>query len=80
MPVFASRLTSSTFVSTGIDFFSFCKPSLGPTSMIRTLSAASVRVLEKLRLGSFKVDCLLKRHREEMGRMIRSSAASFPHW
>ena len=37
-PVFASRLTSSIFVCSGIDF-SFCKPSRGPTSTIRAWSA-----------------------------------------
>jgi len=38
-PVFANRLTSSIFVCNGIDFFSFCKPSRGPTSTMRAWSA-----------------------------------------
>lgn len=36
-PVFANLSTSSIFVAKGIDFFSFCRPSLGPTSTILTL-------------------------------------------
>lgn len=38
-PVEASFRTSSSLVSTGMEVFSFCKPSLGPTSTILTLSA-----------------------------------------
>jgi hypothetical protein len=38
-PLCASLSTSSIFVATGIDCFSFCKPSLGPTSTMRTWSA-----------------------------------------
>jgi hypothetical protein len=38
-PVRASLSTNSILVATGIAFFSFCKPSLGPTSTMRTWSA-----------------------------------------
>jgi hypothetical protein len=48
-PVCASLSTSSILVATGIDCFSFCNPSLGPTSTMRTwsarLDAAVARVL-----------------------------------
>jgi len=37
-PVFASLSTSSIFVANEIDAFSFWRPSLGPTSTIRTKS------------------------------------------
>lgn len=48
-PVLASLCTSSIFVSAGMLVFSFCKPSLGPTSIIRTWSAAAREVVEKVR-------------------------------
>ena len=35
-PVCASLFTNSIFVATGIDCFSFCNPSRGPTSTMRT--------------------------------------------
>lgn len=35
-PVLANLSISSIFVATGMAFFSFCKPSRGPTSTIRT--------------------------------------------
>jgi hypothetical protein len=38
-PVCANLSTSSILVATGMVFFSFCNPSLGPTSTIETLSA-----------------------------------------
>lgn len=38
-PVLASRRTSSILVSTEMLLFSFCKPSRGPTSTMRTWSA-----------------------------------------
>jgi hypothetical protein len=38
-PVFASLSTSSIFVARGIVCFSFCNPSRGPTSTMRTWSA-----------------------------------------
>ena len=47
-PVLASRLTSSILVCSGIDFFSFCKPSRGPTSTMRAWSAE--RGLDVLKL------------------------------
>ena len=45
-PLCASLRTSSIFVSTGIEVFSFCSPSLGPTSTIRTSSAGRRGVVE----------------------------------
>ena len=48
-PVCANRLISSIFVANGIEFFSFCSPSLAPTSTIRTSSAQLLEVAEKLR-------------------------------
>jgi hypothetical protein len=41
IPVAASRLTSSILVSTGMLVFSFCRPSRGPTSTMRTWSLAT---------------------------------------
>lgn len=38
-PVLASLSTSSILVANGIVFFSFCSPSRGPTSTMRTWSA-----------------------------------------
>ena len=38
-PVLASRLMSSILVCSGMDFFSFCRPSRGPTSTMRAWSA-----------------------------------------
>jgi len=38
-PVLARRLMSSILVCSGIDFFSFCNPSRGPTSTMRAWSA-----------------------------------------
>ena len=48
-PVPASLLTSSILVAAGILVFSFCSPSLGPTSIILTWSANAFLVLEKVR-------------------------------
>jgi hypothetical protein len=48
-PVFASLRINSSFVSRGIVLFSFCRPSLGPTSTILTWSAAYVLEVLKLR-------------------------------
>jgi hypothetical protein len=49
-PVLASLRISSIFVSMGIDFFSFCSPSRGPTSTIRTWSEANRDSVERKRL------------------------------
>jgi len=62
-PVFANRLTSSIFVSAGILLFSFCKPSLGPTSIIRTWSARARLELVKVRLER----CLYARRPRKIG-------------
>lgn len=51
-PVFASRLTSSILVSGEMLVFSFCSPSLGPTSTMRTWSANARGVVEKAREGA----------------------------
>ena len=59
IPVAASRRTSSILVSTGILVCSFCKPSLGPTSTMRTWSLATeVRgEMEKLRRAAGRRRC-----------------------
>ena len=49
-PVIASRCISSIFVFRAIVAFSFCSPSLGPTSTIRTTSSLPVLAVEKLLL------------------------------
>lgn len=49
-PVLARRFTNSILVSAGILVFSFCRPSLGPTSTIRTWSANARREEVKLRV------------------------------
>ena len=48
-PVCASRLISSSLVERDIVVLSFCRPSLGPTSTIRTSSARLLGVVEKVR-------------------------------
>jgi len=53
-PVDANRLTSSILVSAGMLVFSFCNPSLGPTSTTRTWSAHALLELEKCRS---RTDC-----------------------
>lgn len=47
-PVFASLLINSILVSRDIEVFSFCSPSLGPTSIIRISPAARYVVVEKV--------------------------------
>ena len=47
-PVCANRRMSSSFVSSGIVLFSFCRPSRGPTSTILTWSAAVLLDVLKL--------------------------------
>lgn len=49
-PVIASRCISSIFVFRVIVAFSFCSPSLGPTSTIRTTSSLPVLAVDKLLL------------------------------
>ena len=49
-PVRANLRISSIFVSAGMLCFSFCNPSLGPTSTIRTWSARARVELVKVRL------------------------------
>lgn len=48
-PVCASLRMSSILVFSGIDVFSFCSPSRGPTSTIRTSSARDRGVVERHR-------------------------------
>lgn len=62
-PVLASRLMSSILVCRGIDFFSFCSPSRGPTSTMRAWSAERGLDVEKL-LRSWRLSGSGKR--EEM--------------
>lgn len=50
-PVFANFSMSCSFVSSGIDFFSFCRPSRGPTSTMRTWSEVSRASVAKSRAG-----------------------------
>lgn len=47
-PVFASLLINSILVSRDIEVFSFCSPSLGPTSIIRISPAPRYAVVEKV--------------------------------
>lgn len=49
-PVWARRRISSSFVSRSIDFFSFCNPSLGPTSTMRTSPASRGAVVDRQRV------------------------------
>jgi hypothetical protein len=60
MPVAASRRTSSILVSTDMLVFSFCKPSLGPTSTMRTWSFATEArgEMEKLRRPAGRRTCV----------------------
>ena len=44
-PVLDNLLISSSFVRSGIDVFSFCRPSLGPTSTTRTSPARRLLVV-----------------------------------
>lgn len=49
-PVRANLSTSSILVATGMLCFSFCNPSLGPTSTMRTKSARLDAAVAKVRL------------------------------
>ena len=62
-PVDANRLTSSILVSAGMLLFSFCSPSRGPTSMIRTWSARTRLELVKVRFER----CLYARRPKKLG-------------
>lgn len=68
-PVFASLLINSTLVSRDIEFFSFCSPSLGPTSIIRISPAPRYVVVEKV---FFRVTCfkILEQRRHDRSTAI----------
>lgn len=81
-PVLARRFTNSILVSAGILVFSFCRPSLGPTSTIRTWSANARREEVKLRvkLGmQSRLTCRLRSGdggmMERIGRIRRAHGA-----
>lgn len=69
-PVFDRRWMSSILVWKGIDVFSFCKPSLGPTSTIRTSPARRCELAEKCLWGSWQRNLLVDQMTRELGLAI----------
>ena len=68
---------SSNLVDRGIIVFSFCRPSLGPTSTIRTSSARLPGVVEKAREETRGLHWQRKRHLEsDMMRLYREEGAN----
>lgn len=59
-PVRDNRLMSSIFVLSGIDLFSFCSPSRGPTSTMRTSSACRLVLVESDLLAGWR--CAILAH------------------